>query len=106
MSKRNKKLKKLLRARALEQARAQDRESGVVATESAPILGDKKEVKPAELTSTQDLQGTRVKTEIIKILSTMGIIFAIIIAVYFINQKTDFVLNLGKWMANILNINL
>jgi len=106
MSKRNKKLKKLLRERALEQARVQDKEGGVVATESAPVLDDRKDAKPAEPTKTQDAQETRVKAEIIKILSTMGIIFAIIIAVYFINQKTDFVLNLGKWMANILNINL
>ena len=51
-------------------------------------------------------ESTRVKAEIKKILITIGVMIAVIVTVYFINQKTDLVLKAGKYLAKALNINL
>ncbi len=53
-----------------------------------------------------DEDSKEVKHEIRKILLTMLILFAIIVGVYFVNIKTDFILKLGEWATHLLNINV
>lgn len=102
--KNRKKIKKLIRARALEEAQKQP----ITTSDDTP---------QAPLQQTQSQQTTPqinriaqepnpVKKEIKKILITMGLIIAVIITIYLVNQKTDLVLKTGKYLTKILNINL
>ena len=94
----------MLRARALEQAQAQPAKAPA---ENTPSTHD--QAKPAITSQAPDKtneEAIRVKSEIARILITMGMIIIIIVVVYFINQKTDWVLQAGKYLANALSINL
>lgn len=99
----------MLRARALEQAQA--RPANVLPENSSNIS---ESLKPVSSDQSTDQTGTdqkngesiRVKAEIKKILVTMGAIIVVIIIIYFVNQKTDLALQAGKYLTNLLNINL
>ncbi len=103
MSKKNKKkLKKLLRAKALEQAKSAINSNNNVLPSTAPK--ESEDIKN-NITDT-DIELKRVKSEVIKILITIGVIFIVITAVYLINQKTDWVLQSGEYLTKLFNIKL
>ena len=92
----------------MEQARARPAETPI---ENSPNISE--HPKPVSLNQNIDqtsidrtnAESTRVKAEIKKILITMGVMIAVIVTVYFINQKTDLVLKAGKYLTKLLNIN-
>jgi len=47
-----------------------------------------------------------VKQEIRKTLLTILVLVAIIVAVYFVNLKTDFILKIGEFLSKNLNVNI
>ena len=104
MSKKNKKkLKKILRAKALEKTHARP----IINYDETPRLSDqpselKKEIKSEQ----QNQENDSVKKEVKKILITMALIILVIVATYFINQKTDWISKVGKYLTILLNINL
>lgn len=112
MSKKNKKkLRKILRQQAQQAVVHENRESGVeskVVSVNGPVESriSEKEITPNTTKMIQTEDAKEVKHEIRKILLTMLILFAIIVGVYFINIKTDFILKFGEWATNLLNINV
>jgi beta-lactamase regulating signal transducer with metallopeptidase domain len=102
--KNKKKIKRLIRARALEEAQKQP-VATPANTPQAPLQQTQsQQIAPQANRTTQE--PNPVKGEIKKILITIGLILAVIIAVYFVNQKTDLVLKAGKYLTKIFNINL
>jgi hypothetical protein len=109
MSKKNKKkLRRILRARAIEQAQTMPNN-----TPSETVVNISDQAKPAvknkvpdQIVDDTNEEAVRVKHEIARILITMGAIIIVIIGVYLINQKTDWVLQAGKSLTSLLNINL
>jgi len=87
------KIKKLLRA----QVAAQQQE---LAKTEEPTEIQKETFEQA------DEEATQVKKDIKKILLTVGFLIVIIIAIYLVNIKTDFILQLGEWISRTLNINV
>ena len=97
----------MLRARALEQAQARPTKepantSSTVSDRVEPAITGQSSQSSDETNE----DALRVKSEIARILITMGAIVIIIVVVYFINQKTDLVLKAGKYLANLLSIKL
>jgi len=53
-----------------------------------------------------DESHAEVRKEIKRILITLASLLVVIVAVYFINQKTNIILETGQFLLNKLNINL
>lgn len=104
MSKKNKKLKKQLRHNLTQQSQ-QSPSIAVNAGVSAPVqiqtqtLNSKEPEKIEEVESVEEA-GREIK----KILLTVTILIAIIIGVYFLSIKTNFIFTAGEWLTKILNI--
>ena len=117
MSKKNKKkLRKILRSQMAQntsqkpEARSQTPEIQEVATEDSnpeerSRKSDARNQMP-EIQSELSEDTKPVKREIRKILLTVLGLLILIVAIYLINIKTDFILKLGEWLAKILNINV
>lgn len=55
----------------------------------------------------ETLEGARMaKKEVRKILITVAILIVAVVAVYFINTKTDFILKIGEWISKTLKISV
>lgn len=122
MSKKSKKLKKLLRQQAIERARQQHQNihtpepaqapqyiKQASPPPSAPAMATAPATAaaaaPAPSIITADLHEKKeVIAEAKKILLTMLVLLTVIIAVYFINIKTNFIIELGTWLFGVLNI--
>ena len=97
----------MLRAQALERMHQQS--TPVASAETPQLTSQHTQVRQPDLESQKNQisqETNTVKKEIKKILITMGIIVFAVIAIYFINQKTDWVLQTGKYLTKLLNINL
>ena len=112
MSKKNKKkLRKLLRQQA-QKSLSQNQESGPQLQNAGQVLSVDKEgevVSKPQLVQKDQIQSEdskEVRHEIKKILLTMAILIIVVIGVYFINIKTDFILKLGEFSTKVLNINV
>jgi len=112
MSKKNKKkLRKILRQQAQQAALHENRElrienEGKSNDSISESVTAEKQIQPDTKKVVQPEDAKEVKHEIRKILLTMLILFAIIVGVYFINIKTDFILKFGQWATHVLNINV
>jgi hypothetical protein len=103
--KKNKKLKRILRAQALVNAP----QAATIAPESAqsgeavaaPAIS-KHEAEVIQLSEDKK----DVRHEIKKILITIAVLVLIIIAVDLVNNKTDMILKTGQFIAEKLNLNL
>lgn len=105
MSKKNKKLKKQLRHNLIQQS--QRREVGnvseILTQEPSLAKADiNKTVEPEKIEEVESVE--EVEKEIKKILITVLILVAIIIGIYFLSIKTDFILTAGEWLTKVLNI--
>lgn len=96
MSKKNKKAKKALRQQAMKQIK---KEQSVSAQEVASQNTETVEEKPEASAETVE-----VRAHIKKILITVGILVLIIVGIYLLNLKSDFILKFGAWLSNSLNI--
>ena len=112
MSKKNKKkLRKILRAQMAQKqmpgampASTQVAAGQVEVTNDTPAAA---EAKIAPQQNTEDSNENKmVRREIRKILLTVSGLIIVIIAIYFINIKTDIILKLGQWLSKILNISV
>lgn len=96
MSKKNKKTKKALRQQAIKQAKKEQQISQIEKTAEKNTL-------PQQETETTD-EIKEVRLHIKKILITMGILVLIIVGIYLVNLKSDFILQFGDWLSKSLNI--
>jgi len=96
--KKRNKLRKILREQAIEHEKLQ-----AASTVSSAISA---EPDRAVTPLVADAETIEVRGEIRKILLTVGILILLIVAVYLANIKTDFILKLGAWLSNYLNINV
>lgn len=103
--KKNKKLRRILRAQALANApQATIATTGSAPTEetsAAPVVS-KHEAEVIQLTEDKK----DVRHEIKKILITIAVLVLIIVAVDLVNSKTDMILKTGQFIAEKLNLNL
>lgn len=91
MAKKNKKkIKKILRDQFAKETKK----------EEAKVTQE----KLAESPQIQDTESIAVKKDIKKILITVGSLLVVIIAIYFINIKTDIILKFGDYLAKVLNV--
>jgi len=95
------KIKKLLRAQAL----AQEQQARTEAADEIQTSAVQPEAQK-EVPKLTDEESVQVKKDIKKILLTVGFLVIIIIAIYLVNIKTDFILQLGEWISRTLNINV
>jgi len=114
-----KKFKKMLRAQMATQRVAapsgeQIREPAQVApdeptsVQSAPVaqnVAPRSEPVPTAASPVSE-DTVAVKHEIRKTLLTILILVALIVAIYFVNLKTDFILKIGEFLSQNLNINV
>jgi len=99
MGKKNKKkLHRMMRANAGASAKQQNIQD---TNSSEEVINVSAPIKP-ELTE----EDHEVKKEIRKILTTIGIMVLAIVAVYFINTKSDIILHAGQWMVGKLNLSI
>jgi len=97
MGKKNKKAKKYLREQALKKIKQEEAKQQVPQTQSA-VAGHIPEDQETVAESKE------VRLHIKKILITVGILVLIIIGIYFINIKSDFILKLGDWLSRVFNV--
>ena len=103
--KKNKKLKRILRAQALAnapQAAAIAPESAATGEIAAAPAISKHEAEVIQLSEDKK----DVRHEIKKILITIAVLVLIIVAVDLVNNKTDIILKTGQFFADKLNLNL
>lgn len=96
MSKKNKKAKKALRQQAIKQVKKEQQTTQI---EQSIENG----VEPQEVTEAT-AETKEVRSHIKKILITMGVLVLIIVGIYLVNLKSDFILQLGDWLSKSLNI--
>jgi hypothetical protein len=96
MSKKNKKAKKALRQQAIKQVKKQQQ---IVQAEQAIKEGVQPQEEIEAVAETKE-----VRSHIKKILITIGILVLLIIGIYLISQKSDFILQLGDRLSKSLNI--
>jgi predicted nucleic acid-binding Zn ribbon protein len=96
MSKKNKKAKKALRQQAMKQVKKQQQ---IVQAEQGPEENAQIQVESEEIGETKEA-----RSHIKKILITMAVLVLIIVGIYLINLKSDFILKLGDWLSKSLNI--
>ena len=100
MGKKNKKkLQRMMRANAQNSVRQQVQPATIENSESTT-----EPAKPVKPVLTEE--DHEVKKEIRKILITIGIMVLAIVAVYFINIKSDIILHAGQWMVGKLNLSI
>ncbi len=108
MSKRNKKKLKKLRHQAMQGQISQD-ENVVATASSVSETGEtvilKTEPK-TQVSSITDEESHHVKKEIRKILLTMLVLVVVIVGISIVNTKTDFILKMGVFAADKLNIKI
>jgi len=98
MGKKNKKAKKFLRDQALKQIKQETKKDQI----SDATTADKEIAPDSEIAA--EFKETR--GHIKKILITVGILVLLIVAIYLVNIKSDFILSFGQWFAKVLNINI
>ncbi len=96
MSKKNKKAKKALRQQVIKQAK---KEQQVVHTEQTT---EKDTLPQQEAETISEIK--EVRSHIKKILITVGVLVLIIVGIYLVNLKSDFILQFGDWLSKSLNI--
>jgi len=102
--KKSKKLRRILQAQqAAQQADVQAATPAMSATE--PSNSQSVLVQPVQ-PAVEENEVKEVRSEIRKILITVGILVLLIVAIYLANLKTDFILRLGAWLSKVLNINV
>ena len=108
MSKKNKKkLRRLMRAQMAQTAPKQETAAPMVEMAQIAPEGEKEAVKTVVSENNEALEETKaVKKEIRKILITVSLLIISVVIVYFINTKSDFILKLGEWLSNTLNISV
>lgn len=102
MSKKNKKLKKQLRHNLIKQGANPVASSSDQAQAETLSKIEKIEKEPEKIEEVESVE--EAGKEIKKILLTVIILIAIIIGVYLLSTKTNFILTAGEWLTKMLNI--
>lgn len=108
MSKKNKKkLRRLMRSQMAQNASQTEKaiteeklpQNTVERPSEAPKMVSSEENEVAEETK-------MVKKEVRRILLTVAILIVAVVAVHFLNIKSDFILKIGEWLSKALNISV
>lgn len=111
MSKKKKKFKKLIKARINQELQTAYQEKPVnnlPSQQPAPEIKQKEPVESLQPSSSSSPMITNEYVYVAKDIKKVGIIFSVIllmlISIYFINIKTDWVANISDWLAKYLHI--
>ena len=103
--KKKNKAKRLLREQALQLEKTQNTAPAM----SAVADSNRSQAAPTPQPQIQTIcnaEAASTGRDIRKILLNVAILAVIIVAVYLVNIKSDFILKLGAWLSNALNINV
>jgi len=104
--KNKKRFKKILKERSVQNHEISKPEDVHETSKTNPNKPPEKKSDYAERDEAQRKLESQTSKEIRKILLTVLLLIAAIVAVYFANTKTDFILQSGEWLSKTLNISV
>jgi len=108
MSKKNKKLRRLLRQKLQQQQGSNPRIDNPPRTPQEMPQTQADNQKP--MPQTENIEGVETveetKSEVLKILLTVLILIILIVIIYFVSTRTNFMLQAGEYLTKILNIKI